>query len=81
MFESRAGLSTRSLRRETLMEVFDAQQYECPEDNLATAISSFFEDVLKALPEGSKDYNIEGLFKDARRRVYPWMFDEKGEEV
>lgn len=80
MFESGAGLSTRMLRYEALIEVFDAQQEEFTEDNLPTAISTFFEDVIKALPAGSfKACNIESLFKAAQKSAYPWMiFDENG---
>ncbi len=80
MFGTRAGLSTRMLRYEALMEIFDAHQEEFTEDNLPTAISSFFEDVIKTLPEGSfKACNIERLFKSAQERTYPWMiFDENG---
>lgn len=77
--DTRAGLSTRSLRCELLMEIFDAQEREFTEDNLPTAISTFFEDVVKALPEGSKDCNIEELFKNARKKVYPWMFNEENQ--
>ena len=65
------GLKWVTLRRDDriqeLRDLFDAQALEFREDNLPTQISTFFEDVLAAFPEGARECNIEGLFENVLR--------------
>lgn len=57
----------RHERIQKLRDLFDAQCLEFTEDNLPTNVQTFFEDVLAALPEGSRTFEVEKLFKSAAK--------------
>ena len=55
----------RHERRELLKKMFDAQVEEFFEDNNPTQIATFFEDVLRVLPNSYRTCEIEAIFKGA----------------
>ncbi len=58
----------RHERIQKLRDLFDAQCLEFTEDNLPTNVQTFFEDMLAALPECSRTFEVEKLFEAAAKR-------------
>lgn len=58
----------RHERIQKLRDLFDAQCLEFTENNLPTNVQTFFDDVLTALPEGSRTCEVEKLFEAAAKR-------------
>ncbi len=60
-------IRNRQDRRDRLRKIFDEQVLEFTEDNLATNVQTFMEDMLAALPESSREVEVEKLFVAAAK--------------
>ena len=60
-------IRSRQDRRDRLRKIFDEQVLEFTEDNMATHVQTFMEDMLAALPESSREFDVEELFVAAAK--------------
>lgn len=60
-------------RIDRLKKIFDEQVLEFTEDNMATNVLTFMEDMLAALPESAKQTKVEALVSAA---IYDWRGEQ-----